>query len=251
MKQLLSFSLFCSAMAIAPLAHSSTIVLPDGFDVAEGSSNEATSLGGFANTVHVVYNESVLQAGGLQVGDVLNGLAFRIGDGPSSRRPAPNFRVDNYLIRLSTSQNSASLLSDTFSENRGADVVTVHTGEVVFNAADFDDSSNTVGSGPNDFGPVITFDSTFTYTGGDLLLEYTHTGALALDGETSAVTSEGDAAGGLAGVETIFGAGFDATERGFDGGNNFAPVVQFTVVPEPSVGLLGGIALLGLLRRRR
>ena len=28
---------------------------------------------------------------------------------------------------------------------------------------------------PNAFGPVITFDSTFTYQGGDLLLEYTHT----------------------------------------------------------------------------
>ena len=239
-------------MAIAPLAHSSTVVLPDGLADTEGSAGgEGTALGGFANTVHTVYNASRVAEAGIQVGDVLSGLAFRIGGGPSARRPAPNFRVDDYVIRLSTSQNSASLLSDTFSENRGADVVTVHTGEVVFNAADYDDSNNASGAGPNEFGPTIVFDNTFTYSGGDLLLEYTHTGALALDGESTAVTSEGDAVSAISGLETIFGAGFDATERGFDGGSLFAPVVQFTVVPEPSVGLLSGIALLGLLRRRR
>ena len=187
----------------------------------------------------------------VQVGAVLTGLAFRIGGGPSANRPAPNFRVDDYVIRLSTSQNSASLLSDTFADNRGADLVIVHSGEVVFNAADYDDSNNGSGEGPNEFGPTIVFDNTFTYNGGDLLLEYTHTGALPLVGESVAVTSQADAVSGIAGVETIFGAGFDATERGFDGGNNFAPVVQFSVIPEPSVGLLGGIALLGLLRRRR
>ena len=239
-------------MAIAPLAHSSTVVLPDGLADVEGSAGgEGTALGGFANTVHTVYNASRVADAGIQVGDVLTGLAFRIGGGPSTNRPAPNFRVDDYVIRLSTSQNSASLLSDTFADNRGADVITVHSGEVVFNAADYDHSNNGSGEGPNDFGPTIVFDNTFTYTGGDLLLEYTHTGALPLDGETVAVTSQADAAGNLSAIETIFGDGFNATERGFSGGNNFAPVVQFTVVPEPSVGLLGGIALLGLLRRRR
>ena len=239
-------------MAIAPLAHSATIVLPDGFADTEGpAGGEGTALGGFANTVHTVYNESRLADAGVQVGAVLTGLAFRIGGGPSANRPAPNFRVDDYVIRLSTSQNSASLLSDTFADNRGADLVIVHSGEVVFNAADYDDSNNGSGEGPNEFGPTIVFDNTFTYNGGDLLLEYTHTGALPLVGESVAVTSQADAVSGIAGVETIFGAGFDATERGFDGGNNFAPVVQFSVIPEPSVGLLGGIALLGLLRRRR
>ena len=71
-----------------------------------------------------------------------------------------------------------------------------------------------------------------------------HSGALPLDGESTAVTSEGDAVSAISGLETIFGAGFDATERGFNGGSLFAPVVQFTVVPEPSVGLLIAVIFL-------
>ena len=255
MKQLLNFSVFFSAMAVTPLAYSAMVVLPSDFTDVEGpAGGEGTALGGFNNTVHTVYNASRVAEAGIQVGDVLSGLAFRIGGGPSANRPAPNFRVDDYVIRLSTSQNSALSLSSIFAENRGADAVTVHSGEVVFNAADYDDSNNGSGEGPNEFGPTIVFDNTFTYNGGDLLLEYTHTGALALDGESSAVTSQADAVNSLSAVHTLFGEGFDATEQGFGtGGNatNFAPVVQFTVVPEPSVGLLSGIALLGLLRRRR
>ena len=261
MKQLLSFSLFCSAMAVAPLAYSSTIVVPSGstfdsmtFDAAtdEGNSNESTSLGGTPNTVQVVFNASVLQAGGLQVGDVLNGLAFRIGGGPSTRRPAPNFTVNNYVIRLSTSLNSAGNLNDTFALNRGTDFTEVRSGALTFNAADYDDSNNGVGEGPNDFGPAITFNNTFTYQGGDLLLEYTHN--LNTEVDTTAMTSEADALNNLNGVQTLFGEGFDATERGFgDNGSDvgFAPVVQFSVIPEPSTGILSGMGLLGLLLRRR
>ena len=53
-------------------------------------------------------------------------------------------------------------------------------------------------------------------------------------------------------VQSAFSAGFDTGVRGFDDfGLDFAPIVQFSVIPEPSVGLLSGIALLGLLRRRR
>ena len=167
MKQLLNFSVLFAAIAIAPLAHSSTVVVPGGFANTEGNSNESTSLGFFSNTVQVVYNESVLQAGGLQAGDVLNGLAFRIGGGPPANRPAPNFSVTNYVVRLSTSENSAGSLVDTFADNRGADFTEVRSGALTFNAADFDDSNNGQDEGPNDFGPVITFDNTFTYNGGD------------------------------------------------------------------------------------
>ena len=176
MKQLLSFSLFCSTMAVAPLAHSSTVVVPGEFADLEGTAGgENTALGNFSNTVQVVYNESVLLSSGLQVGDVLNGLAFRVGAGGT--RESPNFSVENYIIRLSTSLNSAGDLADVFASNRGTDFTEVRSGALTFNAADFDDTSTAPSSGPgtpNAFGSVITFDNTFTYNGGDLLLEYTH-----------------------------------------------------------------------------
>ena len=103
---------------------------------------------------------------------MLTGLSFRVGAGirttANTRREAPNFTVENYIIRLSTSNNSALDLSDTFADNRGDDLTVVRSGPLDFNAADYDDSSIALPQGqngrtPNVFGPVITFDSTFTY----------------------------------------------------------------------------------------
>ena len=130
----------------------------------------------------------------------------------------------------------------------------MRSGPLEFNATDYDDSSPASG-GPNDFGPTIDFDTTFTYQGGDLLLEYTHSPSLTLN--LSIVESRADGVNGFndtAGnplVESLFGTGFDAPERTFEPAPGFASIVQFSVIPEPSVGLLGGMALLGLLRRRR
>ncbi|MEM9237799.1 MAG: PEP-CTERM sorting domain-containing protein [Verrucomicrobiota bacterium] len=52
-------------------------------------------------------------------------------------------------------------------------------------------------------------------------------------------------------VEIFFRSTNNGTEDTFsnNGGSNYT--AQFTLVPEPSVALLGGIGLLGLLRRRR
>ena len=213
------------------------IVIPSSFADVEGSSGgEGTALGDFSNTVQTVYNESVLLDSGLEIGDVLTGLSFRVGAGiramANTRREAPNFTVENYIIRLSTSNNS--VLSDTFADNRGDDLTVVRSGPLDFNAADYDDSSIALPQGqngrtPNAFGPVITFDTTFTYQGGDLLLEYTHTEPQALNGE--AVISQADAVGSVSGLQTLFGQGFDATERfeGFSRANSFGAVVRFSV----------------------
>ena len=215
------------------------IVIPGNFADIEGTSGgESTALGDFSNTVQTVYNESVLLDSGLEVGDVLTGLSFRVGAGiramANTRREAPNFTVENYIIRLSTSNNSALDLSDTFADNRGNDLSVVRSGPLDFNAADYDDSSTALPQGdnagaPNAFGPVITFDTTFTYQGGDLLLEYTHTEPQALNGEV--VISQADAVGSVSGLQTLFGQGFDATERfeGFSRANSFGVVVRFSV----------------------
>ena len=115
----------------------------------------------------------------------------------------------------------------------------------------------------NPFGPSIGFDSAFTYQGGDLLLRYSKTAPQALNG--SLVLSRADSISstfdvpnfGDDRVQTFFGGGFDATDRGF--GTNFgefsATIVQFDVVaavPEPSsAALLMGLGMIGVVRRRR
>ena len=257
-------------MAIAPFANAQ-ITIPIEFANVEGSSGgEGTALGNFSNTVQTVYNESLLSASGLNVGDELNGLQFRL-NGPDN---VPIWSVDDYQIRLATSNFSAGDLRNDFADNRGADYTVVRTGALMLDGTEFDGSSTAGSSGPgtpNAFGPLWTFDTNFVYNGGDLLLEYTHT-EIDTDLTSPGVqqTARADGVTGFDGVQTLFGGGFNAdartfgTEGVFDADGNtvtsagsvgFAPIVQFTVasaVPEPSsAALLMGIGMIGALRRSR
>ena len=261
MKRLFSYATFCFAMAIAPLAHGDTVVIHGDFVTEEGNGGgESTALGRFSNTVLTVYNQSVVAAAGINVGDVLGGLAFRVDGGNDA---APNFTVDNYIIELGRSLNSAgSLIEDDFAANFDGGPTTVHSGALDFRAADYGtgNPNNSTGTA-NPFGPTIDFDANFTYTGGDLLIRYTHTTPLELDG--SLVTSRADSITTTfenpdfseTGVFTLFGEGFDANTRftqSFGAAPTVATILQFNVVPEPtSAALLMGIGMIGVARRRR
>ena len=260
--------MFCFALAIAPFANAQIVTIPNEFANVEGSSGgEGTALGNFDNTVHTVYNASLLAAAGLNAGDVLNGLQFRL-NGPDN---VPIWSVTDYQIRLGTSNFSAGDLRNDFADNRGADYTLVRSGALTLDGTEFDGSSTapTAGPGtPNAFGPLWTFDTNFVYNGGDLLLEYTHTEIdNALNQPGVQQTARADGVTGFAGVQTLFGGGFDAdarsfgTEGVFDADGNtltsagsvgFAPIVQFSVVPEPSsAALLMGLGMIGVARRRK
>lgn len=270
MKRLISFSVFCFAMAIAPFAHSQTsVVLPAGndaidFTTMEGNGGgESNAFGRFNNTVLTVYNASVVEAAGINVGDTLTGLSFRVDGGDV----APNFTVDSFHIELGRSLNSAgSLVENDFGANFDGGPNVVHTGSVDFAASDFEAVNPNNSTGPaNAFGPEIEFENDFAYTGGDLLIRYYTSDPLALDGVLT--TSRADSVTTTfetptfsePGVFTLFGEGQNANTRftqGFGAAPAVAPVLQFSVTPAPvpepsSAALLMGIGLIGAVRRRR
>ena len=281
MKRLLNFSVFCFVlMAFAPLAQAQrTAVVPGpvtpnlrgvftDFTTTEGNNlGDSNALGRFNNTVFSIYDESLVLAAGINPGDQLTGLAFRVGGGPSN--PVPNFTVEDYFIDLGHALPSIQAnvnLNDNFADNAvGGALTRVHEGRVDFNAADYPNTNtSTIDGTANPFGPSIGFDSAFTYQGGDLLLRYSHSTPEALNG--SLVTSRGDSISstftvpdfGDDRVQTFFGSGVDADDRGF--GTQFgefsATIVQFDVVPaavpEPSsTALLIGLGMIGVVRRRR
>ena len=279
MKRLLNFSVFCFVlMAFAPLAQAqSTAVVPGpvtpnlrgefaDFTTTEGNNlGDSNALGTFNNTVFSIYDESLVLAAGINPGDQLTGLAFRVGGGPNN--PVPNFTVENYVIDLGHALSSIQAndnLNDNFASNAvGGALTNVHTGRVDFNAADYPNTNpSTIDGTANPFGPSIEFNNAFTYEGGDLLLRYTHTDPEALNG--SLVTSRADSISSTFGVpdfgddrvQTFFGQGFNADERffGTQFGEFSATIIQFDVaaVPEPSsTALLIGLGMIGVVRRRR
>ena len=279
MKRLLSFSVLCCAMAIAPYAHGQ-ITFGDTLATVEGNGGgEGNTLGDFTNTVFTVYNESVITAAGINPGDVLTGLAFRVDGGNS----APNFTAIDYRIDLGRSINSAGDLVDNFAANADANgLISVRTGALDFVAADYEavNPNNSTGTA-NAFGPEITI-TDYIYTGGDLLVRISNGGRQALADGSAIVESRADNVveqtfnpdGSVQfandDTQTLFGSGFGATVRSFgspptfDGDGNitdpggsfgFAPIIQFSVtsaVPEPtSAALLIGLGLIGVARRRR
>ena len=279
MKRLLNFSVFCFVlMAFAPLAHGQTTAVVPGpvtpnlrgeftdFTTTEGNNlGDSNALGTFNNTVFSIYDESLVLAAGINPGDQLTGLAFRVGGGSSNA--VPNFTVENYIIDLGHALGSIQAnvnLNDNFASNAvGGALTNVHTGRVDFNAADYPNTNpSTIDGTANPFGPSIEFNSAFTYEGGDLLLRYTHTDPEALNG--SLVTSRADSISSTFGVpdfgddrvQTFFGQGFNADERffGTQFGEFSATIIQFDVaaVPEPSsTALLIGLGMIGVVRRRR
>ena len=284
MKRLLIFSILCLSMSITTLAQAQrTAVVPGpvtpnlrgvftDFTTTEGNNlGDSNALGTFNNTVFSIYDESLVLAAGINPGDQLTGLGFRVGGGPSN--VVPNFTVENYIIDLGHALPGIQAnvnLNDVFADNAvGGALTNVHTGRVDFNAADYPNNNpSTIDGTANPFGPSIGFDNAFTYNGGDLLLRYTHSEVLSLTTGTpdgaDIVTSRGDAISSTFGapdfgddrVQTFFGSGFDDDTRRF--GTQFgeftATIIQFDVaaVPEPtSAALLMGLGMIGVVRRRR
>lgn len=226
-----AFSLSIVAIALAwPLgASAATKVIPPVADGAQGDDNYGLN---FAITFQNLFAASQLNA--LPAGAAITGLQFR-HDGSVSTSPlssATNFDV--YL-----GPPTGATLDTSVAGNEGPGTLQVRSGAITFPAGAFPSGGN-----PNAFGPVIGFNTPFTYTGGPLLvtLSYTDfTGGVGLDFVSS----------GLTGNDARESVGYNASTVD-DSAPESALVTQLVyTVPEPtSVGIVA-IAGMGLLRRRR
>ena len=191
-------------------------VIPEFAATGEAPGAEGTSLGTFSNSAQVVYDEALVMAAGLQVGDEITGLSFRV----DFQFDAPIWSVDRYKIAMASSVNSAGSLDPDFTVNRGVDYLVVRDGPLSYDGTEY-----TTDGFPNDFGPAIEFQTPFIYAGGDLLLEYTH--SVIDPSAMGVVVSAADATEMNAGIQSQFSAGFDTTMESFGGfGDQFGVVIK-------------------------
>ena len=229
-----------AACLLAPQA-SAQVVLPPGNAAVDGDASVARPLDIAAQTTQFVYGTALL--GGLNVGDQINGLQFRL-DASVPTGPATPVSFTDYEITLSQSLNAPGSLSPLFANNIAGDAVVVRSGALNIAANSFPG-----GASPNTFGPVITFSSAYTYTGGPLLITIRHSG--------NGVTGFTLDAQSMVDGENVSASGQNATTS--EGSFRGVVVVNLTVgaaAPEPGslllvLGCMGGAGILRASRLRK
>ena len=241
-------SLFCRTVG-----RSDTIVTPGQFATTSPPFTEISEPLFTANaqgiTVQYLISASDLAA---VAGQDFTGLTFRLNNYyDNDDQSLPQINYEDFTIQLSIF--SGSSLSTTFADNL-VNPVTVRSGALSFAAGAFPTGAQAFSSTPNGFGSFITFDRTFTYDGGDLLVTLRHSQTIGADNNPFPTFFSEDAYYTGNGT-VIFGSEADAI-TGYASGNGNSPITEFATVsiPEPSTLALASLGgLLGNLRffRRR
>lgn len=219
-------------------ATSASVVVPNSFESADGNSSFAGPLSRFARTYQLLVDDSQMTGA---VGQQITGVTWRLPGSTTSTWPAADVTYASFDIYLSGSVEP-SARSLTLAENVVGPQTQVRAGSLVIPANSFTDTN----PGPSPFGFVINFDTPYTYTGGNLLLEMRQS---AHDGTDRSVDAASTAAS--TGYGTLFSALWGTGSEATTGIQANAVVTQFvTVVPEPgAMALLAHVAA-GLMRRR-
>jgi hypothetical protein len=162
------------------------------------------------------------------VGQQISALSWRIPTSATGPWPTADVTFANYDIYLSGSVTpSARSLSD-FSANVVGPRAQVRSGSLMVPA-----NAYPSGGSPNSFGPEITFDTPWLYTGGHVLVEIRHDGF-------SGTSRSADAIGtSTAGYGTQFSACWTSSYTGNSGSQGNFSVVRFTTLPQqPTLSVL-------------
>lgn len=142
-------------------------VIPEGYANSPGT---LTFLGPMANSQRT-YQQLIAAS---QLADLVDkeitSISYRIPTSATEPWPAAEVTFASFDIYLSGSVDPANR-SLTFENNIIGPQTLVRSGTLVIPALSFPS-----GGSPNAFGPEIVFDSPWTYTGGNLLIEIRHTG---------------------------------------------------------------------------
>ncbi|MFZ1321910.1 MAG: hypothetical protein WAT71_10170 [Ignavibacteria bacterium] len=145
-----------------------TGVVPPAYTSTQGNSAFTSPLATTSRTYQLLIHSSQLTS---FIGKKLTAISWRNPVGASSNWPPADVTITNYRIFLSGSVDPANRSLVLFADNVVGPQVQVRGGSLFIPAGTY-----TFGSSPNAFGPEIVFDSSYTYNGGNLLIELRQSG---------------------------------------------------------------------------
>jgi hypothetical protein len=232
-----------AASALAGSAAMADVVVPNAY------TNTAASTSGLNTFIRDTGNPrtgqlliAASQLGGVNVGDQISGLTFRLWTGATVAFPGSNATWSDYTINVGQGV-AMGTATTTFANNFVGAPTTVRSGPLTINAGAFP-----LGGPPRPFGSTIMFNAPYTYTGGNLLIEIRHSGSnivnVASDFLEVALTTD-------PGYNNSFWAATATGAAATTGAVANFTVTNLVVIPTPAGLSVLGLAGLGLLRRRR
>ncbi|MCB8932976.1 MAG: PEP-CTERM sorting domain-containing protein [Fimbriimonadaceae bacterium] len=234
-------TLFVGLMTAAALASADGVV-PTAFAATEAPSTFSLTSTVTARTYMFVIDSSQL---GALVNTDLNGMQWRLNGAVTANWPSVATSYTFFDIWVGAGVDPTAT-SNVFADNFTGGSTQVRSGPLTFNPGDF-----TSGGSPNAFGATVGFNSSYTYTGGDLAILMRFS---TQSGATNQPSFDGVAATDTAnGYGTLFAARWVGDPNATTGGNaNFLVTnLVSTPVPEPATLAALGFGAAALLRRRR
>ncbi len=201
-----------------------TEVIPNAY---AGTTGTGTFLGPLANSQRTY--QLLIHANQLTnlVGTNLAGFSMRIPASATANWPTADVTYTNYDIYLSGSVDPVNR-SLTFANNVVGAQTLVRSGSLTIPA-----NSYTFGGSPNAFGPEIAFNTSWQYTGGNVLVEIRHSGFTGTSRSTDALTTS------TSGYASDFSACWTGSYTGVSGSQGNFTVIKFSGLALPTLQLTG------------
>ena len=188
-------------------------VIPPEYSTVPGTATFTGPLANTARTLQFLIHDTLLVD---LVGKELTGISWRLPTSATAVWPAADATYTGYDIYLGESVTPAAR-SLTFADNIVGALTLVRSGSLVISAGVY-----TFGNTPNDWGPTITFNDNWLYTGGHLLIEIrtsTHTStSRSVDAIGTSITGYG----------TLFSACWGSGSTATSGSQGNFTVLQLT-----------------------
>jgi hypothetical protein len=188
-------------------------VIPPNYVSTAGGASFLGPLATAPRTYQLLIRDSILTG---MVGQELKGISWRLLPSAGSNWPASTVTFSSYDIYLSASVPPENR-SLTFAQNVVGPQKLVRSGALNIAAGSYPSGGN-----PNLFGAEITFDSTYLYNGGHLLIEIRHTGFTGTSASVDATSTS------AAGYGFLFSACWIGSYTGTTGNQGNFSIVRIT-----------------------